>query len=755
MKKTILKALFVLLSTCGILAQSIPFNTIPVLKVERIMEKITPDGTLDEPVWQKANYVSDFWQQFPLDSIIAQKQTEIRMLYDEQFLYVGITCYSAGSDYIIPSLKRDYNFPGNDNITLLLDTYNDKTNAFVFGLNPYGVQREALISGGGRGFDDFDDSWDNKWYGDSKREEGYWTAEFAIPFSTLRFQEGSTQWRFNCYRSDTHENEWSTLNYIPRNNLIMDLTFMGILEWAEPLKKTGSNISLIPYATAGVNRDYEDESQNGADFTGNIGGDAKIAVTSGLNLDLTFNPDFSQVEVDQQVTDLSRFEIFFPERRQFFIENADLFSSYGLSRVNPFFSRRIGIGIDTTTGQNVQNTILYGVRLSGKLNERLRVGLLNMQDAKQNESGLPGFNYTVASLQQQVFGRSNLSLIFVNKQAIDSKEFNGDFNRYNRVAGVEYRLASEDNRWLGKAFYHQAFTLEDANHKFTQGMQVEYLRRKYRWEWAQLIVGNGYEAELGFVPRKDYILLSPEVGMFFYPDKEKLNQIDINLDSRFFLQIGKDTVDVVPGIVPDFGLSERQIELEAEFQYANRTSLTIIVMDDNLTLLRDFDPTRLQADSIFLQAGSKFHFTSIAAAYSSDQRKKFSYSISPVVGQFYNGFRAGLGGSLTYRFQPYGFVSIDYDYNYIELDDPFKPVNIWLIGPRIDLTFSKKVFFTTFFQYNNQRENLNINARFQWRFQPVSDLFLVYTDNYLADPFSQFGVRNRTLVAKVTYWLNL
>lgn len=755
MNKPIIIYILLLFSTSPLRAQSIPPGTIPVLKVERTKEKITPDGALNEAAWLNADQVSDFWQQFPLDSLKAQKQTEIRMLFDDQFLYVAIKCYSESESYIIPSLKRDYDFSSNDNITLLLDTYNDKTNAFVFGLNPYGVQREALISGGGRGFNDFDDSWDNKWFGDSKIEEGYWAAEFAIPFSTLRFQEGGTQWRFNCYRSNTQANEWSTLNHIPRNNLIMDLTFMGIMEWEEPLQKTGSNISLIPYATAGVARDYEDDNQNGGDFTGNIGGDAKIAVTSGLNLDLTFNPDFSQVEVDQQVTDLSRFEVFFPERRQFFIENADLFSSYGLSRVNPFFSRRIGIGIDTTTGQNVQNTILYGARLSGKLNERLRVGLLNMQDAKQKDSGLPGFNYTVASLQQQVFGRSNLSLIFVNKQAINSDDFNGDFNRYNRVAGLEYRLATENNRWSGKAFYHQAFTQNNADHKFTQGLQVEYLRRKYRWEWAQLFVGNGYEAELGFVPRKDYLLLSPEAGLFFYPDKEKLNQIDLNVDTRFFFQVGKDTVDVVPGIVPDFGLSERQIELEARFQYANRTSVTLVVMDDNLTLLRDFDPTRLQADSISLKAGSKFHFTSVAAAYSSDERKKFSYAISPVVGQFYNGFRAGLGGSLTYRFQPYGFVSIDYDYNYIELNKPFKPVNIWLIGPRIDLTFSKKVFFTTFFQYNNQRNNLNINARFQWRFQPVSDLFLVYTDNYLTDPFSQFSVRNRTLVAKVTYWLNL
>jgi len=130
-------------------------------------------------------------------------------------------------------------------------------------------------------------------------------------------------------------------------------------------------------------------------------------------------------------------------------------------------------------------------------------------------------------------------------------------------------------------------------------------------------------------------------------------------------------------------------------------------------------------------------------------------TIEPSIGSFYNGFRAGVQGSFTYRYQPYGFISLDYTYNHIKLDAPFKTANLWLVGPRIDLTFTKKLFLTTFFQYNNQLDNLNINARFQWRFKPVSDFFLVYTDNYLTEPFGQFGSRNRALVAKLTYWFNL
>lgn len=723
------------------------------IHLKRNSEKIVIDGHLMEEVWQQSDNAANFWQYFPQDTSTAQGQTEIRMTYDDQFLYVGVRCYSAGPDYVVQSLRRDYSFSGNDNITLLFDTFNDKTNAFVFGMNPMGVRREALISNGGRtgGGTSFSDSWDNKWYGTAKIKGDYWEAEFAIPFKTLRFQEGSTEWRFNCYRRDTQINELSSWVQIPRNYIIMDLSFMGRMIWDEPLKKPGSNVSVIPYLTAGMNRDFEDPDQKASNWTRNAGADAKIALTSGLNLDLTINPDFSQVEVDQQVTDLSRFELFFPERRQFFLENADLFGSFGMTRVNPFFSRRIGVARDTATGQNIQNSILYGARLSGKVNEDLRVGLLNMQTAKQDKNGLPGFNYTVATLQQQVFDRSNISFIFVNKQAINGEEDADAYNLYNRVAGLEYRLASKDTKWTGKTFLHLAFTPEEVDHKFTHGFQLELLERRYRVEWAHLFVGQGYNAEVGFVPRKDYILMSPEAQLLFFPKSGPVNQHSLNLDSRFFLQVGKDGNT----IIPSYGLSERQLEFEWEVTFANNTEASLTLMEDELTLLQDFDPTRLQADDVFLAAGSSYHFFSMAASYESDQRKKFFFELGPNFGQFYNGMRAGLSGTLTYRYQPFGSIAIDFDYNYIKLADPFEPVNIWLVGPRVDLTFSKSLFLTTFIQYNNQLDNLNINTRFQWRFQPVSDFFLVYTDNYITDPFSQFSVRNRAIVAKVTYWLNL
>ncbi len=723
----------------------------PDIHLKKTTEKIVLDGQLNEAAWFVGASASDFWQFFPTDSAKAGGETEIYMTYDEEYLYIAAKCYSSSNQFLTPSLKRDYGFRNSDNISILFDTYNDQTNAFLFGMNPEGVRREALISSGGRDRSAFDGSWDNKWDGEAKIYENYWIAEFAIPFKTIRFTEGSTRWRFNSYRNDTQINEITSWVNIPRNNILMDLTYMGNMIWEEPLKKPKTNISVIPYTAGSVIRDFENADQTKAATDFSFGGDAKIAVTSGLNLDLTVNPDFSQVEVDQQVTNLDRFEIFFPERRQFFLENADLFGSFGPSRVNPFFSRRIGVAIDTATGQNVQNKILYGARLSGKLNDKLRVGLLNMQTAKQLENDLPSFNYTVAAVEQRVFKRSNIAFMGVNKQAINADEFSSSFNKYNRVAGLEYRLASSDNRWIGKSNYFRAFTPSDKADKFTHFTQLVYNRRKYRAEWAHLYVGDGYDAEVGFVPRKDILLLSPEFALNFYPKTGAISEHNVGVDVRWIYKIGKD--DNL--IQPDFGLADMGVEFFWRFQFKSTANLTANIDYNRVLLLSDFDPTRIQSDDIFLSAGSIHKFTTFGLRYSSSQFNLFEWELRPTVGQFYNGFRAGLRGSFTYKYPPFGFVSLDYSYNHIKLDEPFETADLWLVGPRIDLTFSKKVFLTTFIQYNNQFDNLNINARFQWRFKPVSDFFLVYTDNYITNPFDQFGVRNRAIVAKLTYWLNL
>ncbi|RMG78314.1 MAG: hypothetical protein D6714_18275, partial [Bacteroidetes bacterium] len=497
-------------------------------------------------------------------------------------------------------------------------------------------------------------------------------------------------------------------------------------------------------------RDFEDADQTKANFDGNIGGDAKIGLGSGLNLDLTVNPDFSQVEVDEQVTNLSRFEIRFPEKRQFFLENADLFGSFGSRMINPFFSRRIGVAQDTATGINIQNTIYHGARLSGKVNENFRVGLLNMQTAPEKAGGLPSFNYSVLALQHKVFDRSNISFLFVNKQAINPEKGDPEvFNKYNRVAGLEYRLATKDNRLAGKAFFYHSFEPEKTTEQyFAHGLQLEYTRRNYRAEWAQMFVGNGFNAEVGFVPRRDYFLVSPEFQWYFYPERGAINRHGPGVNIELFFKVGKDG----DPLLDPYTRSDHQLELFWEFRFQNNARGRVQLNNNYVFLFEDFDPTRQQEEGIELPGNSDYNYTDISFRYNSDRRKPFFYRIEPIFGQFYNGTRFGLRGNFNVRYQPFGAIGLNYNYNYIQLDKPFEPVSVFLIGPRIDFTFTKQIFLTTFVQYNSQQENLNINARFQWRFQPVSDFFLVYTDNYGTDPF---GKRNRALVAKLTYWLNL
>ncbi len=713
------------------------------INIDKTSEEITLDGILDEDTWKSSKvYAKDFFQYFPTDSILAEEQTTIRMAFDEKNLYIGIECFTSGNDFVIPTLRRDFRAGGNDNITLLIDPFNDGINAFMFGTNPAGVQREGLISSGGTNLRGFSTSWDNKWKCQTKVYDDKYVAEISIPFSTLRFNKSSKQWKFNAYRFDMQSNERSTWINIPRNQWIFNLGYMGNLNFSEEIQATGSKFSLIPYGITSYSQNVEDNED--PKYSYNVGGDAKIAVTSGLNLDLTINPDFSQVEVDRQVTNLSRFEISFPERRQFFLENADLFGSFGSNQINPFFSRRIGIVTDTITGDNIQNTIYGGLRLSGKLNKDWRVGLLSLQTQKDDRAGQPDLNFSVATLQRRIGERSNLGLIFVNRQSINAGE-NDAIDKFNRVIGVDYNLATKSNLWAGKTFLHKSFSVDNQVKSFAHGFTLNYNKRKYQIEWAHQYVGEGYDAQVGFVRRTNYYRASPEFQYFFYPSGA-LNRASVSLE------LGQIWI-------PGTGKTDQDIQIETNLEFINNSRVEFSLNRQYIFLFDDFDPTG--TDSQPLPEDSEYTYYNFRASYNSDNSQRFSYRIRPYIGQYFNGMRYGTSGSINYRVEPYGSVSLNYNYNLFDMPYLDEVKSTVLLGPRFDFTFTKKIFLTAFFQYNSQSQNTNINTRFQWRFAPVSDFFLVYADNYFSgnpdDPSDRFAfnLRNRSIVAKVTYWLNI
>ncbi|MEM6395404.1 MAG: DUF5916 domain-containing protein [Bacteroidota bacterium] len=693
------------------------------------------DGRLLEDVWDSSIPADNFWETFPSDTQRAEYQTEIYFGQDAEYFYVGAKMYVQGHNYVIPSLRRDYRAGGNDNITFVFNPFLDKTNAIVFGMNPLGVNREALIYNGGEDGGDFREEWDNRWRGESYIDEDFWSCELRIPWDALRFPEGGTEWFFNSYRFDTQNNTRSTWNHIPQNQMIMSLAYMGRIQFERPVKGSGG-FALIPYVGGGFNRDFEADTPS--DWFRNVGGDAKIPVSTGLNLDLTVNPDFSQVEVDEQVINTSRFELFFPERRQFFLENADLFSGFGNQQANPFFSRRIGVTRDTTTGEALQNSILYGTRLSGKLDNDWRIGFLNMQAAENFENGLPSYNYTVAAAQRVIGARSNLGGIFVNKQNFgqfrDTSEVNLDFNR---VAGLDFNLATSDNIWNGKVYLHRAFGPNLGTDAWSHGLALERRKRRIRIAYNHRYIGRDFDAEVGFVPRRGIFRPNFEIKLSKYPTGSSVVERGPFLDT-----------DAV--FSQDEGLTDQSIFIGYSWQYNDTRDLRLFVGREYIFLLDEFDPTR--SDAIPLPGRVGYGYTFGGINWSSDRRKLFSTSLQLRGGEFFNGERYSISGNLRYRYQPFGSVDLRFDYTRIDLPEPFASADLFLIGPRIDFTFSKSIFLTTFLQYNSQIDNINLNARLQWRYAPVSDIFLVYTDNYDS---MDFGVKSRALVFKCTYWLNI
>ncbi len=718
------------------------------LHIKKATGKIVVDGILDETDWLVADSATNFIQNFPYDSSLARKQTVSKVTYDDQFLYISAICYQP-KKYIVQSLRRDFGNGSSDIFFVNIDPFKDKLNGFYFAVTPYGVQKEAMIFNG----QDLNIDWDNKWYSEATRYEDKFIVEMAIPFKTLRYKlnaDHKDEWNINFCRNYLNENERSSWAPIPRNFRMLNLNFNGRLIWDEPPASPGKNFSIIPFLLAGSSKDYLKATPVKNELS--AGFDAKIGITPSLNLDLTVNPDFAQVEVDRQVTNLSRFELFFPERRQFFLENSDLFSSFGFRNINPFFSRRIGIGKNVNNGDNVKVPILAGARLSGRINKDWRIGFLNMQTNKSDAFGLPATNFLVAALQRRVGARHNLGFIFVNKEELNNKT---SVTRFNRIVGSDFNLASKDGKLNGKFFIHRNLTPKTLDGQYAMGALVDYNVQKLQYNIAVENVGVNYKADAGFVPRNGYYRTEGSQNFIFFP-KGKLKKLINNwrFGPDFDMFYGKK----------DNRITDWDAGLYFRVAFQNSAQLDGALMRWDYTyLFSPFDPTN--QGGIQLAAGSSYTYFSNRINFRSNARKSFFYNVQLRSGRYFNGKIRQVQTSWSYRLGTFGIISIDANYTNIDLPAPYSNANFWLIGPRAELSFSKKVFFNTFLQYNNQANNFNINSRLQWRFKPASDFFLVYTDNYFAtdDPtmmvnnryVKSFMPKNRAIVAKFTYWLNL
>ena len=707
--------------------------------VRTINSEINIDGIGDEIEWSKSKWGSNFWMWRPTDSLQAKKQTRFKLIRNDKYLFILIESDTDGKNFNTPNLKRDFSTYPTDYLTLLFDTFNDGTNAFSFATNPIGLKADGLISGGNQNYrTDRNYAWDTKWNVATQINENSFIAEIRIPFSSFFYDNSQQFWRFNIYRGNTQINESSTWIKIPQNQLIGNLAFMGKMVFETPLKKGKNPISLIPYLSSAAQNDfiYSTSKSNIS-----LGGDAKIPIGNALNLDLTFNPDFSQVEVDDQVVNLTRFAISLPEKRQFFTQNDDLFKDFGENRdVIPFFSRRIGVAQDLD-GNTIENKIIAGARLSGKLNSNLRLGFLNMLTESDVNNQIASNLNTVFTLRQKVFDRSNISFFLIDRRTIGEYDFINKQDKKNSVSGVEYNLASPDSKWVGRAFYHKSFTEGLEGDDQIVGMRIQRNTLRNRISTGFIHGGEDFRSDLGFFRRTGFMKITPEYTYRIYPKNPDVNNYSFTQRGFFVYDTSRNYL-----------MTDRVYKTTIRKSFLNSSSLSFEYNNRYVYLTSNFDPTRTP-DGTKLPSNIGYRYDDAEFSYRSDQRKRLNFDSKISYGTFYNGTKFTLENEIKWRKQPILNASMIINFNSIVLPNPYPSKNIWLISPKIDFTFTKTLTWITFVQYNSQGENLGINSRMQWRFSPLSDLFLVYNDNYIST--DNFSPRNRSFNLKLTYWLNI
>src|SRR5215216_1890579 len=470
-------------------------STVRRIKAIRTAEEIRIDGMLNEAAWGQAVPASDFRQEDPNEGAPATEKTEVRVLYDDKYFYVGIRAFDAESDKVnARELTRDASFSNDDKIEILLDTYHDRRNAYRFAVNPLGTQQDALITDEGR---DLNLSWDAPWISAGRIDQSGWIVEIAIPLTTLRFTEGADTWGLNFARIIRRKNEENLWTSWQRSFGLERVSQAGELIGVEEIKRRRL-LQVKPYASGGW--------REGVPLIGEPGFDAgmqakaglevaKIGITPSLTAEFTANPDFGQAEVDTQIVNLSRFSVFFPEKRDFFLENAGIFL-FGRAEANQlFFTRRIGL-----TDDGAPVPIDYGAKITGKIGP-YNIGFFQVQTRKlgdrASEFGVPRQQFTIARVKRDLLERSYIGAMFVNRQGATSSTG----TKYNRGAGLDVEFNVTDHYQL------KAFLMGTA----TPGVRSSFLsgRIDSRFEnnlWRLINVyediGSNFNPEVGFVERK-------------------------------------------------------------------------------------------------------------------------------------------------------------------------------------------------------------------------------------------------------------
>ncbi|MEA2601551.1 MAG: hypothetical protein QOF89_2543 [Acidobacteriota bacterium] len=692
------------------------------------------DGKLDDTVWQEGSLLGNFIQIEPETGKPATQQTEVRMGYDSRNLYFGIRCYdSQPNRLLMGSRSPDANLAADDSISIVLDTFHDRRNGFLFTVNPIGAKTDALIRNEG---EDINTDWDGLWEGVTVRDAQGWTAEIAIPFKTLRFSSSKDPqtWGFNVRRfvARTQESSvWKPIRRRPGGLAPWSISEYGEIQGLSDLG-TGGHYQFVPYAIARAGREYRADTHG----TGDAGGDLKINLTSELVADLTVHTDFAEVEADQQQINLERFKLFYPEQRQFFLEGANLF--YFGDRPEPFavpekfyffFSRQIGLAEDG----RVVVPVIGGGKVTGRVGDT-SVGFLNMTtESTSYFTGTgrridePRTNFTVLRLKQQVFGSSTIGLIGLNKDP--------DGSEYNRGAGFDWDLHL-GGKWYSAGYAAQTDTPGVDGRESAYSGDLVYKGSRLRLRHRYTNIGDNFNPEMGFLTRSGIIKNHSNVFSSFNVANNPLHLHKVILvadsnhvaDQRDNLQTQLTTYEL--------GLSA-----------STGAGVAFLYYDD----LEDLDLPLPVTKKATIPAGH-YRFRSLFTGISSGYTHRLGFTFWYHDGGYYGGDRLRTFLSVIYR--PFDGLVIAPSFDRVRVDAPWG--NFVTKIAQLSVDYSLSTTLSTRLTLQRQPgDNYRANFIIDWMYRPGSDFYLVYNDiQDLNDPRRNSGFSTlspgRTFVAKMT-----
>lgn len=676
------------------------------------------DGTLDGDVWQDASVINELFQREPNSGEAVSEKTEFYFLYDHHNMYVGVRCYDDPERITSKELSRDGDLGEDDRIQVIFDTYMDGRSGYWFQIGPRGSIGDALVNENGK---EFNKSWDGLWDGKAKITEYGWEGELIIPFKTMGFKKNNETWGLKLIRYIKRKSEISTWPLTSLNANRFQISDAGLITGISGITQ-GIGLDIVPYITGGFSKKPGEESKSVLDG----GGDIFYNITPALKAAVTINTDFAQTEVDERQINLTRFNLFFPEKRDFFLDGSNYFT-FGINGDNensqnttniPFFSRRIGLDTD---GNPVQ--IKYGGKFTGKT-DGWNLGMLHVRDDNQWDN--PG--YTVARVSRDLGKQSQIGIIGTNGNALSA----GD----NSLAGIDLRLASSEiagNKNLTYNLYVlKSFTDSLQGRDVAFGTEISYPNDFLNFRIGYLQIGENYTAGLGFVPRKNIRDLYGGIGLGPRPKNSPVMQVKTGLKYIFITDLHNG------------GLETAQIDINY--------SEIILLSGDRLSFSSQYMFDLLEEDfNIFGDytiAADKYNFWRHYLQVTSAKRRLFWISSRAGTGGFYSGTRTDWLIQAGYKIFVPLFIGAESERRWVDLPDGSFITQIYRFN--LNFMFSPNLTWHNYAQYENQSETIGWQSRFQWIIKPGKELFLTFNSPVI-DPAERFQPEAYEARAKVKY----